>query len=213
MPKLFTRVCLMAALAWPSLSVAENYSPFSSPQFGGFTTKIDEKFVLAGLCTVSAGKTAGVVARLEDIADKIPYGTVLARLIKKAPLEEGEALCGLKHARGGKWYSLRGAKTDGFALTVRSYKDLKPIVSVSPERFCDRGWVNTFSFCYENINSKEADGAKADGVTACVETIRPSDSKRVSFVLHAGKVAPDVSAQTGSEAENLKELACDQRTF
>jgi len=207
------RVLLTAAivLAISAVAFAEGYQTRQSPHFGYSTLKLADDFHLTTLCTVSGGT---VQERAQDFLAFAPFiGPELARKAEAVTLGDGEAACGLKHHRSASIVS-RHAKTKGFALNIKTWANGAEIGGGKPWAACNRRPVNFFGLCYERIElGNNANSAKADGVSACIETELPDGQGVVSLVAYAGAVPDAVKAAATDEASALSTTPCKSRSY
>ncbi|EKF17890.1 hypothetical protein [Nitratireductor pacificus] len=209
------RSILKGAILFLGLSAAgpasaEAYRNNQTDHFGFATARLAEHFSLKTMCTVSGGT---IQDRLEIVTRFLPdIGVDIGELVKTAALADGEALCGLKHYRG-KTPASFNARTKGFKLDIRTWRDGKRIGGDSPMAACSRFFVNKTGLCYELVDLGDNEKReKADGVSACIETELP-DGGTVSMVIYAGSVPETVSAQTHDDAKAIQSTECAQRDY
>jgi hypothetical protein len=192
---------------------AEGFEMKKTNHFGIVKYKVAKDFHLSAMCTVSGGSSADRAAQLAKLVDFIPHvGDTLAEAMQKSPLEKGEALCGLRHYKGPKPLT-RGAKTDGFELDIRTYSSQVLVGGGAPRGACNAFFVNKTSFCFEKIPLKDNNGTEADAVTACIETVRPSDGVTISILVYAGEASAEIVAAAATEAGSIQETSCTNRTY
>jgi hypothetical protein len=214
---MFFRILItcLVGLACPQDGLAqEAYDRRSSEHFGWVSFNFNDRFGVNSVCTVSGGDTA---ERLEFIRDFVPDpAEFLFGIVEDLALAEGEVMCGLRHHRGdeGAW---RPARTEGFEMTIRAYKDGAQIGSdLSPAQACTTALplnVNWTGFCFEDGREAELGGEEADYVAACIETRISGAEQPTSFIVAAGEVPDALSDVIADATANVMQTGCPDRTF
>lgn len=182
----------------------------STDQFGFVGADIGPEFRVTTMCTVSNGE----IDKLAEYVDWIPsIGDVLAKAMDVTALNKGVSACGLRHTRK-QGAAIKSAKSNGFELTLKTYKDGTNIGTDAPDAFCRKVPVNLSSLCFEFVKLNEnASGEEADGVTACID-VKPTNAVAAhSIVLGAGTVPQQIKDDMAVEANAVQPVSCDQRSF